>query len=307
MNLREWALPVYTTMMQLASGALFALWVIRAFAAKKYGHEQVDRIMDNPIVIIFLTVLVAMFGSHFHLSKPYQSFLAVLNFRTSWLSREVVFTLITSSLLFILLYLQLTTVGRWRLKTIIGWLAIITSAANIFAMSQIYLLPTQAAWDTPMTLISFYATAMLLGGVALGSLLIMDLKYSELMALYKVEVQTSIIQDALPWLGLSAVLSAALAVAGIFFQLQTLANDQIQTAKVSVQLLLELYPALLGMRLIAMLLGLLLMIGAIIWAKRTSKSGSELFAATYVSCLMIMVGEFLGRFLFYATHIRLGL
>ncbi len=307
MNLREWALPVYTTMMQLASGALFGLWIIRALAARKYGRELVDRIMDNPIAIIFLTVLVAMFGSHFHLSKPYQSFLAILNFRTSWLSREVVFTLIMSGVLFVLLYLQMTTVGRWRLKTVIGWLAIAASAANIFAMSQIYLLPTQAAWDTPMTVISFYATAFLLGGAALASLLIMDLKYSELKALYKVEVQASIIQDTLPWLGLFAVFSAALAVAGIFFQLQILANDQIQTAQVSVQLLLKLYPALLGMRLIVMLLGVLVMIGAIIWAKRTSKSVSQLFAATYVSCLLIMVGEFLGRFLFYATHIRLGL
>ena len=307
MNLREWALPVYTTMMQLASGALFALWILRTFAAKKYDHDHVDRVMDNPILIIFMTVLVAMFGSHFHLSKPYQSFLAVLNFRNSWLSREVVFTLIAFGLLFFLLFLQLTTSGKWRLKTVIGWLTIVTMAANIFAMSQIYLLPTQVAWDTPMTLVSFYATALLLGGLALASLLIMDLKYSELRALYKVELQARLIQNALPWLGFYAVASAVLAMSGNLIQLQTLASNQIQTAQVSVELLLKLYPALFGMRLIAMLLGVVLMIGAIIWARRTQKSVSELFAATYLSCLLVMVGELLGRFLFYATHIRLGL
>jgi len=307
MNLREWALPVYTTMMQLAAGALFLLWVIRSFAVQKYGRDHIDRVMDNPILIIFLTVLVAMFGSHFHLSKPYQAFLAVLNFRNSWLSREVVFTLIVFTLLVWLLYLQLTTLGKWRLTTAIGWLAILFFAANTYAMSQIYLLPTQAAWDTPMTVVSFFGTALLLGGSALVSILIMDLKYSELRALYKVEVQTHIIQNALPGLGLLSLGTAIVVVGENLYQLQTLANDSMQTAQVSVYLLLQLYPALFGMRITAMLLGVFVLIGAILWLNRTHKTVSELFAAAYCSCLLVMVGEFLGRFLFYATHIRLGL
>ncbi len=29
MNVREWALPVYTILMQMAVGGLFVLWVIR--------------------------------------------------------------------------------------------------------------------------------------------------------------------------------------------------------------------------------------------------------------------------------------
>ena len=75
----------------------------------------------------------------------------------------------------------------------------------------------------------------------------------------------------------------------------------------SIHLLLQLYPALFGMRLTVMGLGVLLMIGTIYWFKHHQKPVSELFAPTYVSCLLVMIGEFLGRFLFYATHIRLGL
>ena len=40
MNLREWALPVYTILMQLAVGALFSLWVIRALSSAKYGERK---------------------------------------------------------------------------------------------------------------------------------------------------------------------------------------------------------------------------------------------------------------------------
>jgi len=94
MNVREWALPVYTILIQLAVGAVFVLWVIRAYALRKFNPGEIDRITRNPILVIFFTVFVAMVGSHFHLSKPFHSFFAVRNFATSWLSREVFFTMI---------------------------------------------------------------------------------------------------------------------------------------------------------------------------------------------------------------------
>jgi DMSO reductase anchor subunit len=33
----------------------------------------------------------------------------------------------------------------------------------------------------------------------------------------------------------------------------------------------------------------------------------SLMSPVYLSCLLIMVGEIIGRFLFYATHVRVGL
>jgi len=87
MNVREWALPVYTILMQLAVGALFVLWSIRALARFKMNSNEIDRMMQNPIFIISFTILIAIIGAHFHLSRPFHSFLAALNFRSSWLSR----------------------------------------------------------------------------------------------------------------------------------------------------------------------------------------------------------------------------
>ena len=36
MNVREWALPVYTILMQMAVGGLFVLWVIRGWSVIKF-------------------------------------------------------------------------------------------------------------------------------------------------------------------------------------------------------------------------------------------------------------------------------
>jgi anaerobic dimethyl sulfoxide reductase subunit C (anchor subunit) len=94
MNVREWALPVYTILMQLATGALFVIWIIRPRFVSRFGAEKVDQAFENSILVVFFTVAVAMAGSHFHLSKPYLSLLAVLNLRSSWLSREIAFTIL---------------------------------------------------------------------------------------------------------------------------------------------------------------------------------------------------------------------
>jgi len=81
MNVREWALPVYTILMQLAVGAFVILWLIRQLVGSKFSAQEIDRIISNPILVIAFTSIVAMGGAHFHLSKPFHSFLAILNFK----------------------------------------------------------------------------------------------------------------------------------------------------------------------------------------------------------------------------------
>ena len=80
MNVREWALPVYTILMQLAVGARFHLMVDRSLASSKFSHQDIDRAILNPMLVIAFTMLFAMGAAHFHLSKPFHSFLAVLKF-----------------------------------------------------------------------------------------------------------------------------------------------------------------------------------------------------------------------------------
>ena len=73
MNLREWALPVYTVLIQMAVGTLLCLWILRFFGRQKYGEEVIDRVIRNPLLIILSTIALGMLGAHFHLSRPYHS------------------------------------------------------------------------------------------------------------------------------------------------------------------------------------------------------------------------------------------
>jgi anaerobic dimethyl sulfoxide reductase subunit C (anchor subunit) len=307
MNLREWALPFYTILIQLATGAMLALWLLRHFAARKYGIQRLYRVFDHTFLIIFLTVLVGMLGAHFHLSKPYLSFLAVLNLRWSWLSREIFCNMLFFGTMSGLLYLQFAAQNRWRLMSTLGWLSILFGLATIYCMARIYLLPTQTVWNTPMTVISFISTALLLGVVALVSLLIMDLKYSELRGLARAATQEQVIQGALSWFLVTAIAMSLVVLIGHVYQFFIVNNRSVPTARTSLLLLVRLYPALFGIRLAVVLIGLAVLAVAVYWQARKQQAISNLLVPTYVTCLLTMIGEILGRFLFYATHVRVGI
>ena len=161
MNIREWTLPVYTILTQLAAGALFVLWVIRTLSNSKYGREEVNRIIKIPILIILITIIAGITGAHFHLSRPYLSFLALRNFHSSWLSRELVFNLFFIFSVGCLWTLLWFVNGHNKLKTVLGWVAILFGFATEYCMSRIYLLPSQPAWNSPLTIVSFLETMLL--------------------------------------------------------------------------------------------------------------------------------------------------
>jgi DMSO reductase anchor subunit len=70
---------------------------------------------------------------------------------------------------------------------------------------------------------------------------------------------------------------------------------------------LHLYPWLFGLRFFVMVAGFIVFAFAFLWSIRRQKVFSSLLVPIYVTFLLVMVGEILGRFLFYASHVRLGL
>ncbi len=307
MNLREWALPTYTILMQLSIGALFSLWVIRKSGSSKYGEEKMDRITFAPILIIFSTMIMAMIGSHFHLSKPYRSFLAIRNFHSSWLSREIVFTLIVFVLTGMLLFLIRVPSRFQRLKRILGWSAILVGFATIYSMANIYLLPTQIAWNSPATIVSYFVVMLLLGTSSLFVIMLMDLRFSESRSSKIVAIRIQIIKKAMPWLTAVASIAAVLNILLVVYQIDLLRNTQLASAQASLQLMLELYRPLLVGRFVFTIIGIALLVGIVRYFITRQKPIRKLFGPVYVASLLILIGEILERFLFYATHVRIGI
>jgi anaerobic dimethyl sulfoxide reductase subunit C (anchor subunit) len=306
MNLREWALPVYTILIQLATGALLGLWVIRALAAPTLDRAEIRRIVKRPILVILLTIIVAMAGAHFHLSRPLQSYLAMINLATSWLSREVLFTFLLFAAVGLLAAVQSFGPLHERLETFLGWLAITLGLVSIFCMSEIYDLPAQAAWNSRLTALSFYATTLLVGSVSLIALLVMDWDFTQAQDRQGSPSRESMVRKSVIQFANVAGVTTGLVLIVNLDQVLTLQSGN-EFARTSLQLLLGLYGPLFTARLGAVVVGAGVLLFATWTLRYKRKSIAELIMPVYFSFLLILIGEILGRFLFYATHIRQGL
>ncbi len=306
MNVREWALPVYTILMQMSVGALLVLWVIRFLTSSKFTPGDIDRIVQIPIFVVAITSAVAMVAAHFHLSQPFQSYRAVLNFKSSWLSREIVFSFLFFLMLIGLLYLTSFETKRRSLITALGCLTILTGIIMVYCMAMIYLLPTQVAWNSTSVIVSFYTTTLLIGTAALACLLTLDLKFAEIQKIDDVDLRVEITQYFLGGLTVLIMVLVFMSIAIIYFQMYSLGQGGL-IARTSLTLLMDLYFPLLVIRQV-LLVGAALFLGyAVMKMYRLKLKPQSILVPVYLSCLLILVGEIFGRFLFYATHIRVGL
>lgn len=306
MNLREWALPVYTILIQLAVGSMTTLWVLRAVFRSRYPAAQLEVVLRNPVAIILITTSMAMVGSFFHLSRPYFSFLAIFNVGASWLSREVFFTVLFFAAVAGLWFLQGHVEGHTQAKTLVGWAAVLFGATIILCMTNCYLLPSQAAWNTAFTPLSFYSSAIVLGASASLTMLTVDLQFTQISYPENIGSQPQIVHRSLPGFAIVAVVMVAVILAQYGFLFWSLSNGNI-TAQASAQLYTGLYRPLLIFRLVSTVAGAAVMITGVVRTLRGVACLKDMTFHAYMACLLLLVGEILGRFLFYATHIRSGI
>ena len=131
METRDWSLVVFTVLTQAAVGAFLTLRVLQWLAARRAAGRirrptrnfpDTGRTGDNarddnpgasragsvdgrspaPLVIVLAVLSAGLFAALFHLSDPLQAARAVVNFSSSWLSREIVFGSLFAALLSVL-------------------------------------------------------------------------------------------------------------------------------------------------------------------------------------------------------------
>ena len=98
----------------------------------------------------------ALVGALFHLGRPAVAWKALRNLRRSWLSREVA------------LLGAVRRAGGRRPSSLpaLAVAAVVAGAAGVYASARLYVVPGRPAWDTPLTIVRFFATAVALGPAA---------------------------------------------------------------------------------------------------------------------------------------------
>lgn len=305
MDTREWALLIFTILGQVAAGSLFVLMVVRAYAVSKVGVEQTDRLTDGPLYIVVPIMGLALLASLFHLGNPLNIAKAVPNLGTSWLSREVVLAVTFVILAGVYTLLQWRKIGNNTLRTVIGWIAVLAGLAQVYGMGMVYMIRTQPSWNTLATPVSFFVTTLLLGVATIAAALIVNHTRIN-KGDQKHEQQQELLRKSLQGLAISSIV-----LLGIEFLVTPLymayLSAQGTEAVQSLNLMVGEFGLTFALRLIFVFVGAGVLAAYIY--RNASILGKEgtLSVLVYSALVLILAGEVMGRFIFYATHVRIGL
>ena len=302
METRDWSLVVFTLLSQAAVGAFLTLQVLRHLAFRR-GAAARDGALFIPLLVVLIVLSAGLLAALFHLSAPLQAARAVVNFSSSWLSREIVFGSLFAALLSALVALERRVGGSPRTSLWLARLAAVAGLTFLYCQTAIYLLPAQPAWNSFATPAAFGGTALRLGilGVAAGLVAGWLPPAADPAPRHGGGSWTTVRGLALAGL---IVLATELVVLPL--HLAALEADGSAAAAASAQRLTGDYGGILLLRLA--LLGVAAAALAGIAGGRARPPRRRLTAAlTYVSFSTVLLSELCGRFLFYAMQARVGI
>jgi anaerobic dimethyl sulfoxide reductase subunit C (anchor subunit) len=275
-SVREWALVAFTLLMQTSVGVLLVVSALHLFSVR--GPVQTPaRAFELPLLVAAAAAALALVASLAHLGQPLQAWLAVANVRSSWLSREIAF-----SLLFTAAVALVAAAFRTGLSPAVRGtaclLALALGLAALYAMSRLYMVPAQPAWNRIATPLGFLATTVVLGTLAVVVL-------ESAVPFVRVLVLVAVTLVALQLLLLPAELAtvarepaAAISAASAGHAAVWLAGARAGLALVAAALLVNVFRALPG----------------------------PLPASSAIAALvLVFASEILGRMLFYASGVRI--
>jgi len=275
----EWPLVLFTVLGQCVVGAVIVMGL--AWNAASNNSELQQR-MVRSMFFIWLLMGIAFIASVMHLGSPLRAFNSLNRVGQSALSNEIA----SGSVFFAI-------GGFWWLMAILKkmpvaigkvWLAatMVLGLLFVWAMTRVYQIDTVPTWHNSYSTWSFFMT-VLLGGPLLGTLLLRAVGYSK----HGQKLATL------------SVLALFATIMIIVLQGSELAD--IQSSVQDASALVPDYASLQVWRIALIALGLGCWICPMV--RRTpSKTAGLLFGF-----ILVVVGECLGRGIFYGLHMTVGM
>ncbi len=307
MNLGEWTLITFTVLAQMSVGTFVLLGWVHWYAQRKAGVEAADRLSTTALLAIGPTLVLGMIASVFHLGDPLRAPLAITRFATSWLSREIAFGVLFAAAGAIFAIMQWRKIGSWKVRNAIALLAALFGLALVYSMSQVYMLGAQPAWNTAATPLQFFTTTFLLGALAVGVALLISYKLSSKKdsGPHHAE-QSELLRKVVQQLALISLVLLGVELVIIPLYLTYLGGSGNAFAAASSRILFSRYNLLLATRLVAVFLGAGVF-GFFLYRAAQRSEGEIAFGPVlYGAFALVLVAEVIGRFLFYATNVRIG-
>jgi anaerobic dimethyl sulfoxide reductase subunit C (anchor subunit) len=290
----------------MSVGTFVVLGIVNTLARRKYGVKAADMLSDRALLAIGPVIILAFIASLFHLGSPFSAYRAVANLGTSWLSREILSGILFAITGGLFAVMQWRKIGSEMIRTVIAWVAAAIGLFFIFAMSNVYMVETIPTWDTVFTPLSFFATTFLLGILAVAAAYVATYAYVARRQPVDAEAEREYLRWTLQGLALVSILMLGV----IFVLIPTNLAYQYTGPLAGVSTMRDViaeYGMVLLIRLILVFLGAGLL--AVVLIRNTLSAGRESALSTlaYSAFALVLISEILGRFLFYASYVRVGI
>jgi len=274
----EWPLVIFTVFGQCVAGALIVMGL--AWLSEK--DDAIKARIVRSMFFLWVAMGIGFMASVLHLGSPLRAFNSLNRVGASALSNEIA----AGSFFF-------AVGGFWWLVSVIGkmppalgkvWLVVsqILGIVFVWAMTRVYQIDTVPTWYTGYTTLAFFLT-LFLGGPLLAALLLRVAK-----APFKSALTASV-----------SVLALLASAAVIVLQSNELATIHSSVQRASA--LLPDYGSLQVWRLVLVAAGLGCWICPLV--RRQEPKTLALFAGI----ILLVLGELLGRGLFYGLHMTAGM
>jgi len=303
MNTREWALLLFTILGQAAAGLMIVLMIVRTYIAGKAGSEIADRLTNRTVFMVVPIMALALVASLFHLGSPLHIVRAVPNIGSSWVSREVVIAVLFVAVAALYTFMVWRKSGGDSLREVVGWIAAVLAAALVYVMGMVYMISTQPAWNTLATPVTFIVGSLLLGVLGMAAGLVAG--QTETARQNDVKA-TATYHTLLQGLAMTAIFLLGIELLVLPIYMAYLAS-QGGAALQSLGMMFSSFATVLFFRLLILFAGAGILAAYLYRNASIAEQEKTLATLAYSAFTLALVGEVLGRYLFYATHYRIGI
>ncbi|TGE39339.1 DMSO reductase [Desulfosporosinus fructosivorans] len=281
----EWPLMMFTLICQLAVGSYILLVLVRSILAQK-DAPSAKRLTSFGFLAVGPLMALALIFSLFHLGTPTGAYRSILNLGSSWLSREI----LTAGGFFVLWFVSYKAYQKETVGNGLGWLTSLVGLLVIFSMVNIYGTSVRPAWDNANTYIAFFGTTFALGSLGAASFIAYGAKGSALSP----EILTILKKVSL--IGIVAVIIQLIYLPVFISGLgsgvaASIASAQLLSGSYLFPLVVYGVLSLVGVGLLYYGLG------------KATNTKSIPVNVVYLALIMVVVGEFIGRYVFYASAV----
>ncbi len=269
------ALTIFSTSLQASIGIMLFVAIGRLINS--------SGIYKNATIAAAGLGIIGMLASVLHLGQPMKAFMALYQFGSSWLSREIWLTAIFVGLVVLAVLLLLFKAENKGAITGTIVLAAIAGLVDIFFMGAIYTNTSVPFWQNSTTYIEFFAATISMGGI-----IFLFLSLQEAAAFKKL-------------IAIAVAAAIVMQVAAVIPNLINLSVSSSTATQSSLTILSSLSTA-------GVLQWLFILIGAIlvVWIAKDELSPS-VGSLTLASATLLFIGQGIGRYLFYAAMIVTGI